>query len=53
MDSRERNSEPIDEAIDLFNRIQLTVGSEEKVRYSYNEEMASSVGAWTEIVARF
>eukprot|EP00890_Picochlorum_soloecismus_P002569 jgi/Picsp_1/3312/NSC_06151-R1_symplekin len=30
MDSRERNSEPIDEAIDLFNRIQLAVNNEEK-----------------------
>lgn len=52
MDSRERNTEPIDEAIDLFNRIQLAIDNEEKVRYSYDGEMASSVGAWTEIEVR-
>jgi hypothetical protein len=51
MDSRERNTEPIDEAIDLFNRIQLAIDNEEKVRYSYDGEMAS-VGAWTEIEVR-
>ena len=32
MDSREGNSGPIEEAIDLFNRIQLAVNNEEKVR---------------------